>query len=83
MNKLSLDEPGSAGKGQPNILLQDMASFPALHGGSENFNNFGGAGASLNRDDGGEIRSIISRYHERMAVQCTMLPMQRSFNNSP
>jgi hypothetical protein len=47
MNKLSLDEPGSAGKGQPNILLQDMASFPALHGGSENFNNFGGAGASL------------------------------------
>lgn len=48
MNKLSLDEPGSAGKLQGNIHLQDMASFPALqHGSSENFNNFGGAGASL------------------------------------
>lgn len=48
MNKLSLDEPGSAGRGQGNISLQDLNTFPALQqGSSENLNNFGGAGASL------------------------------------
>ncbi|OAA43209.1 CCCH zinc finger and SMR domain containing protein [Metarhizium rileyi] len=47
INKLSLDDSSSTGKSQGNILLQDMASFPVLQQGGDNFNNFGGAGASL------------------------------------
>ncbi|KAG5913191.1 hypothetical protein E4U42_001386 [Claviceps africana] len=45
MNKMSLDENG---KGQGNIQVQDLNSFPALQpGGVEQVNNVGGAGASL------------------------------------
>ncbi|KAG5924368.1 hypothetical protein E4U53_003434 [Claviceps sorghi] len=45
MNKISLDENG---KGQGNIQVQDLNSFPALQaGGLEQVNNVGGAGASL------------------------------------
>ncbi|KAG6002647.1 hypothetical protein E4U21_002907 [Claviceps maximensis] len=45
INKMSLDENG---KGQDNILVQDLNSFPALQsGGLDQGNNIGGAGASL------------------------------------